>query len=1298
MGNAKEKKLENQSYLFYLKIFHKNIATKRMSNIAKTNKIELLSKEMNLNHEIIYFQDIDNINNTILYMRMMLKNENIIKKYKIQELKLKELSLQNKEKKILSFPYNSKLTLNYILTNDKNTISNFIKDAQDNRNEKKAKSIFEQNEDDDDNCKEESENSDDAKNYDDSSNNTSHNASNNNIIKVEKKNNDDELKKNEFRKRLSLFDKAGQTQNNMNKPQQPPPNKININKFENMIKTNGNIKNNINNKITGSDNSNKNNAMIKNINENNIKKSENIKNENIQKAENKNKFNEILNKINKIENKNKNETNKKQQEPENEKEIFKKIENNNNQIKKETNPNKNSTKNENMKLNKIEPIKNNDINKTELVQKSNKLKNSEIKKNPFLKDDTDLKKDKTKSKLILNKKTIDLTNIFEDTTTFESFCNCFFICSFPYTNGKIMENSKNYKSLCNHAICCKLLAMEPEIIYKFPLEDEENVNNDFELNSLSASICFPIGIKICYNQDRRSIYKSFSTHIINKEGQKYYMTIYHFYRQLDSMTYNKLYSDDPLKIYLRKFGDNTYKNKAEKEQLEKDLEECQELAFREYAYVPYALALVSKYPYINQMRSCLNIIYKILTNHNEILNNLKNEEKKALLNKLLAYIIYGIPIPNINTEISFNMPLSLNKIKIQSPYKNNIRNLENVNFSYILSKFCPENIIKIYQLMLFENKLLFIDKDNNRLSTIITSFINILYPIDWVNTNIPIMSDQMTRYLQTFLPFVNGISEDLLLNSAEKALKEAEEGIFKINIMNDIIQYSKPNYEDDVLSSVPKLPNHIYKKLYSELSDLIEAYKLLTEKEKEKYMENINNIVKNIFLETVSIMLYDLMDYVINNEKGYNGFNPRSLIKMFGNEANFYKDLTETQNFQNFIQNFIKKKKDYSTFICMLKNVNEKYVKTSEKYKTNWKKTIRKLEKKDIQQIPMIFRIPLHLLNKEDSLITNYIIDKQEWNTINKTLKNATNNNDLLSNDIIQENERIAVIMNPIKIEDNIPNNKIERFYLPEEKQDNNLQDNSRMTMLPINNNSDKFEKLLKLNYVMANDYYIREESDITKEEQDKIKKSFKHIMAKILKNEIAPIDICLKNVYYSFGRDMLCKSMYQKGFKVVKKLKSESFNSLKKICINAFVSINNLEENQNILEFAVKITASAFCYCKEGQNIFLIDELRNNLGKDYSLWNKKTFWNTWQHLENYFSINDYGVYCQVIAHDFINKLLKLKLDKEFIENYLISTLAEKMILLEHSTQLSKETIKQNQALFMENRTTIMEFISISEY
>ena len=1339
---------------------------------------------MNLNHEIVYFQDID-IKNSILCMRMMLKSENLIKKYKIREMKLNELLLKTKQKKVLFFPYNSKLTFCYIITDDKNTISTFIKNAQDNRNEKKPKSIFEQNEDEDENCQEESENSDEIKNSDNSNNNAINSAKNKNNEKVGKignknyNSNDHEVKKFDFRQKMSIFEKSGHINKSMTCNEIKPPSSLDFktkNNTEGNLKVAQTIKSNKNNFDNIINNINK-NLKNNNINDNNktvfnkkdesiIKKPENIKKDVNQKTtENKTKFNEILKKMDK-ENKNapikkegtesekenlkkaennifknniqtnqdKNEPKKKEEsenkkenlkkiennisknntqinqtkngpnkkeEPESKKENFNKIERNKNKNNIDTNQNKINSKNES-NFSKIEaPKKTIDINKSVVIQKSDKLKNSGFQKATLSKDDTDLKKGESnsKSRFMLKKKTINITNYLEeDIVNLDSFCNCFFICSFPYNNGKVMENGKNYRSLCNHAICCKLLAMEPEIIYKYPLEDEDNLNNDFELNSLSASICFPIGIKICYNQDRRSIYKSFSTHVINKEGKKYYMTIYHFYRQLDSMTYNKLYTDEPLKIYLRQFGDNVYKNKSEKEQLEKDLEECQELAFREYSYVPYALALVSKYPYINQMRSCLNIIYKILTNHDDILNNLKNEEKSSLLNKLLAYLIYGIPIPNYHTEISFNMPLTLTKIKIQSPYNNNIRNLEYVNFSYIISRFCPETIIKIYRLMIFEHKLLFIDKDNNRLSTVISSFINILYPIEWVNTIIPIMSDQMTRYLQTFLPFVTGISEDLLSNSAGKALKEAEEGIFQIYILNDTIKYSKPNYEDEVWNSVPKLPNHIFKKLYSELSDLIKAYKLLTDKEKEKYTENINNIAKNIFLETVCIMLYGLIDYTTNTEKGYNGFNPRFLIKMFGNDANFYKDLTETQIFQNFIQNFLKKKKDYSTFISMMKNITEKYVKTSEKYKIKWKNIIRTLEKKDIQQIPLIFKIPIHLLNKEDTFTTNYTIDKPEWNAINKTLQNSQNSSSFLSDEIIQESDRIASTMIPIKTENNIPNDKIERFYLPGEEQDNFVNESrSRMTISSYNN-PDKFEKLLQLNYVMANEYIIREESDIPKEEQDKIKKSFKQIMTKILKNEIAPIDLCLKNVYYSFGRDMLCKSMYQKGFKVVKKLKNESFNSLKQICINAFVSLNNLEENQSILEFAVKITSSAFCYCLDGKNIFLIDELSNNLGKDYSLWNKKTFWNTWQALENYFSINDYGIYCQVIVHDFINKLLKLKLDKEFIENYLISTIAEKMILLDHNSELSKNTIKENQQLFMENRTIIMDFISNYEY
>ena len=1269
---------------------------------------------MNLNHEIIIFQDID-YNNSNLYLRMMLKGKNKIKKYKEIELKIKELSIKKYEKKIINFPFKSKLTLNYTLTNDKKTISTFIKDTKAKRSQKVQKNIFEGGgfDDEEDNMHEESENSDDVEKNekDDNNNNSNKNTSNTNLNKIENTSNNKVM---DFKQRLSIFEKKNQPQKitkndnssiklSQSKTIQEKLKELNLdkNKIDNKKKIDNNTNKNehlnkieINKKFENKIIKNEKNEIPKNF-ENNNNKNKN-KNEIVKMFENKTKKIENNTPIN--DNKiNKNELVKKFENSKNE--IIKKFETNKKETikKNENNPHKNEIiKRSENKTNKNEVITKNDTNKQKEFEKNNKMeiyKKSEtfIKKEIINKTSIPLdEKDSKKYKLDNNILKTEIINI-EDEFTLESFCKCFFICSFPYHKGKIMEDSKNYKSICGHAICCKLLAMEPEIIYKYPLDDPY----DLELNNLSASICFPTGIKICYNQERRTIYKTFSTHIINQQGQKYYMTIYHFYRQLEQITYNKLYSDNPLKIYLRQFGENIYKNKAQKEQLEKDLEECQDLGFRDYVYIPYALVLVSKYPYINQMKNCLNIIYKIITNDKEILNNLDENIKSSLINKILAYLIYGIPIPKVNSEISFNVPLYSKNIKIASPYKDNARNLENLNFSYIISKFCPETIIKIYRYMLFEQKLLFIDKDNNRLSTVIDSFINILYPIDWVNTVIPIMSDQMTRYLQTFLPFVNGVSEDLYFNSAKKALDDAEEGVFVIDIIKETIQYSKPNNEDDVVSSIPNLPDEIYKKLYSELIDLSDAYIILSDKE-NKFSENINNIVKNIFLESTCIMLYELLDYALENQNDFKGFSNDVLFQIFGEDAGFYKELTDTQIFQNFIQNFIQKKKNYSLFISMLKNITEKYVKNKENSKFTWKKTIRKIEPKDIQKISPLFKIPNHLLNEDDKINDTYIIDKKEWKDINKIFEKKDES--ILSNEIINESDRIALIINNINSDLYPSNKKMERYILPDEKL-NYQKAEYRMNNTFIGKSSNLFNKKLALDYERPNEY-LKRETDLTKEDQDKIKKNLKDTLTSLLKNDLnVKIDLCLKYLYYEIGRDILCKELYKKGFKVVKKLNQECFMSLNKICINALISINNLEENQNILEFAVKITSSAFCFCQENKdNYFLIDEIRNNFGKDYFMWNKHTFWNTWQYLENYYIINDYNIYCQVIIHDFANKLLRLKIDKDFIINYLVTSLGEKMILLEHSGELDTNKINENKNLFNQNSKYITEMVNNNKY
>ena len=201
-----------------------------------------------------------------------------------------------------------------------------------------------------------------------------------------------------------------------------------------------------------------------------------------------------------------------------------------------------------------------------------------------------------------------------------------------------------------------------------------------------------------------------------------------------------------------------------------------------------------------------------------------------------------------------------------------------------------------------------------------------------------------------------------------------------------------------------------------------------------------------------------------------------------------------------------------------------------------------------------------------------------------------------------------------------------------------------------------------------------------------------------LLSNDKSKLEEISNYIYDDNGKEIIAKSLYKKGFRAVLKLKEENYFWLNKICTNALKSLIDSEENLINLEFGVKITSSAFYYSKENSNDFLIDDLRKDLGVSYYFWNKESFWNTWQIMENYFSINDYSKYCRIIMHDFSNKFLKIQLDKNFIISYLVSSLGEKMILMEHNNELSDKEIKDNQSVFIENRKLIIEIINNYPY
>ena len=296
------------------------------------------------------------------------------------------------------------------------------------------------------------------------------------------------------------------------------PKKINnqfLNQFEKNIKNdngnNQNISNNINNKFQN-----------KNINieinkkkefDKNVKKEEIIVENEINNEE-ENKKEIIENEINKEEIILENEIDK---EKENKEEIIE------NEINKE-------------EENKEEIILEKEMNKDEEISKIHESFDSistsstlNQKKSPFL-------------------DSITLEKYLENPNqNRETFCEGFFISSFSKDKGKVIERSQIYKSYCNHEECSKLPAMKPEIIFRYPLKDTKNL----ELNNLAATICFPTGIKVCYNEEDPLINENYMAPITNQLGERYYMMTYHFYV--------KKYNPDYIKEYFNKYKNISFK-------------------------------------------------------------------------------------------------------------------------------------------------------------------------------------------------------------------------------------------------------------------------------------------------------------------------------------------------------------------------------------------------------------------------------------------------------------------------------------------------------------------------------------------------------------------------------------------------------------------------------------------------------------------------------------------------------------------------------------------------------------------
>ena len=912
---------------------------------------------------------------------------------------------------------------------------------------------------------------------------------------------------------------------------------------------------------------------------------------------------------------------------------------------------------------------------------------------------------------------MDNTEIFLDQYTIsqkdvlinDSFCESFFLTSFSKENGKLVDNSEHIQSECGHFICSFLPAMQPEIIYKYPKEDIKGL----EINNLAASICFPNGIKLCYHdyEDEIKTVKNYRSSFTNQIGDRFFAVTYHFYLKMSYEDFENQYNETPIKHHNLTNQDELYE--TFNDEMEEDRNEKKniydKLKKKKNVYVPFCLCLISKYPFIEQMEKCLESIMISI-------NNIE-DEVDIKLNNLISYIVKAIPAPPKQSKVLFPLPLHNKFVEIQQPYFRDMTQFGD-NPIIILNFLSANHILSLFKLLIFEQKVLIVGKNNDYISQIILNFVSLLYPFEWIHTFIPIMSEKMVKFLQAFLPFFNGINT-ALYNKAKDILAKAGKGVFIFSIDDDKIEINsnlkssnkKVKASAYIKKHFPSFPKYIENLILKELKSIKANYDKY-KKDYDKYNANLK--LKNLFLHVFVELIQDYKkySYIIDD---YPVFNSFLMIKDKKNDKSFFKEFTSTQLFQMFIQNSLFKDKDKQT--VFEERLKDYLFYKSKGFGTNYiYQKYEKLFKKEHKE---------YFENKNNYIIKPYFIkdfDKFEESFTSKNKIMKLNKVSLFlskqyeeqiftninAHGVLRENKR--VIKKPIELDNKNDPENFDVFLLPGQNLDDLINNdkniktktsggykkNKTIKMGIISEENDDKENNIKMTQCISN-----KENELSEDERDEIKDNIREIMTRIYRSDVSKIEDdkktilnCMEN---QFGRDYFI-SILNTGNVIERDIKlviEESYEFFHYVIFNSLLNILKLEENKHNYLCAIKLLKACLCIktVKNKKESLLSDELFFKLD-NYAFFNKKAFWDVW--IEDEFTQGDilflekfknsiyveegdedYKLYLQhsfSVIGDLNSIMIKFKLKTTFIIS-MIGELMKEYIINEKEFQKLMQTV-----------------------
>ena len=494
--------------------------------------------------------------------------------------------------------------------------------------------------------------------------------------------------------------------------------------------------------------------------------------------------------------------------------------------------------------------------------------------------------------------------------TYDTFCLGVLISGLasPIQLTSLIENTDNFLAPCGHAECSMFPSIEPDILNSFI---NKNAKNFQELSHSISNMCFPLGIKPCFgckftekgienSPDPQKTQQTFFNLIKNEKNECYYLATLQYFIKMTNQEYIMKYRFNPVTYVLDKIKNINNKDKKFKN----NMKNISNLLNNSYVLVPESISLISKYPFFISMEKCLRCLISLQKKDdmNNLINHLINEVPSPKKGYQIQFFIPRIEKPLIlnhqyNKFLSNNNNINNNKNKLN----NNILSSSQINMKILLEKINIENIIMIFQLLILEQKILFLENDYQILSEISSVFTELIYPLIWTNPFIPVLSTKTVRFIESPVPFIMGIDEYLLKYAIELKYINPLTEIIIFNIMDNKFISTKSMkriHKKEIFKEfqLPIMSSKVREYIEKELKDIKKQVKSSKEMDKQ---------IRLVFLKAMIMLIGDYNNFIFYTEDEMPIFNKAAFVESHKDKTSqfFLNEMVKTQIFNQFLLN-----------------------------------------------------------------------------------------------------------------------------------------------------------------------------------------------------------------------------------------------------------------------------------------------------------------------------------------------------------------------------------------------------------